>query len=259
LEIGGEYVVGRQLRIAALYMVGSVRACLAASNPTDLAGSISIDLLPDPHRFGWMVPRAGFGLDLYECGRDAELKLESGSMTTAQAQLVACWTVARAALGADAGGDDLREVDDVVHGEDPLPSRQEAGSSPENGEGSSIGPGPPHSPDPYGRALEPFARRGFEAAVVMLTWRTVVFLVMSPDGRRQCFLAVPGPALEAFLDRLKDGAFDRVIRGYLRAGPGARQVAARADGQVVGLFDVLGRRFDLLPIERGPATDRTLV
>ncbi len=254
LEIGGEYVVGKQLRIAALYMVGSVRACLASSNPTDLPESISMDLLPDPHRFGWMVPRAGFGLDLYEFGRDAELKLESGSMTTAQTQLAACWKVAGATLGDDAGGADLREVDDVVYGEDPLPLRQETGSSSE-----PANPGRPHLPDPYGQALEPFARRGFEAAVVMLTWRTIVFLVRSPDGRRQCFLALPGPALEAFLHRLKDGAFDRVIRGYLRARPGARQVAALADGQVVGLFDELGRRFDLLPTERAPMTEWTLV
>jgi len=254
LEVGGEYVAGRRLRIAALYVVGSVRACLAAAHDTDLPASISIDLLPDPHRFGWMVPHAGFGLDLYTSGRGATLMLESGSLTTAQAQLVACWAAARAALRCDASVDDLGEVDRVVHGEDPLPSPLNPETSSDYEAGPPAHPVSDHLPDPYGRALEPWARRGFEAAVVMLTWRTVVFLVMSPDRQRQCFLAVPGPALSALIEGLNQGAFDRVIRAYLHARPGASRVAGRADGRVVGLFDVLGRRYDLLPVERAPVT-----
>jgi hypothetical protein len=126
LELGGEFVDGDRLVVAAIFAVGSIRACqrrleggvAAVSFP----GRLVVDVQRDDQRYGWFVSRSAFATDLYLAGREAALRPQRGSPITAQAHLERCWAAARATLVEDVDETELALVDRVVRSDEPLPA-----------------------------------------------------------------------------------------------------------------------------------------
>lgn len=248
VELGGEYLVGSQLAVAAAFAVGSVRACEIALGtedggapmPTRLAARVE----PAVVRYGWYVDRTAFGGDLYLERRSARLRSTDGVRLSAQQVLESCWEVARAALHGMVEPDEVALVDGVIGGTQPLPSeRVMANESPLPVSTDAL------DPTPYGAALTARERPLFSLAPVMLTWDLAVFLILRRAGGRRAFAAVPGAQLGPFLERLDEGSLDDEIDAYLRQPPAERVLRERAEVSALTLADRIGPRLGLLAPE----------
>jgi hypothetical protein len=107
-------------------------------------------------------------------------------------------------------------------------------------------------PDAYGRMLLGRRRPGLEVTPVMATWGLGVFLVMSADRRRRAFACVPGELLDRFLQLLDGGRLDHLLSAYLALSPSGRSLTQRTQTGFAGLYDTIGQRYELLPLEREP-------
>ena len=248
VELGAEFVDGEHLVGAAVFAVGSVLACrdsLAVGGPRH-AGvpELAVLIAPAVERFGWYVDRTAFGGDLYLQGRSAQLLTTGGERLSAQTHMERCWEVARAAVEGLAAPEELALVRDMVAGARPLPTEQPIGDR------EALDPAAaPLAPSPYGSALAARQRPLFEIAPVMVTWDLTVFVVQDRMRGRRGFAAVPGPQLGPFLSELDLGGLDRVIGGYLGHRPRGRRLHNRSQTLVPGLFDELGPRLALQPLE----------
>lgn len=250
-ELGGEYIDGEPLVAAALFAVGSVRACRDAVAADDerraLPPQLSVRVEPALERFGWYVDRTAFGGDLYADGRSAALRATDGQELTAQAHLEGCWEIAREALEGLAMPEELAVVGNIVAGVRPLPTER-AIDDPAAPPLSRA----PLPPSPYGSALGARERPSFEIAPVMVTWDLAVFMILDRRRTRRAFAAVPGAHLGDFVGDLDSGGLDREIAAYLGGRPRGRRLESRAQTLVPGFFDELGPRLALLPPEFGP-------
>ncbi len=255
VELCGEYVDGARLQAAAAFAVGSVRACAAAAaDPTmgrRLPPRIALTLETAVARYGWYVDRRAFGVDLLSCGRGAPLRLADGGTITAQHHLEQAWRVARAALGRSASAQDLRAADGLVSGSLPLSIE---GSFPE------LEATRQHQliPDVYGRMLLGRRRPGLEVTPVMATWGLGLFLIMSADRQRRAFACVPGELLDRFLQLLDGGRLDHLLSAYLARSPSGRSLTQCTQTGFAGLYDTIGQRYELLPLERDPEERRRI-
>lgn len=238
-ELGGEHVEGDALRAASAYGTGSVLACtriLRDKRGDLLPPLLAVEVVPAVERFGWYVDRRAFGLDLYAEGRAAVLRRADGTLTTAQAHLERCWTVARRELEGRVHRRDLHAADALVGGDLPLPL--------EGGQGASLPR--PIGRTPFGDSLRVRARDGFRATVIVSTWDVSVFVLT--DGMARAIAPIPRALLPRFLAMLDGGDLDDLVTSYLAAPVEGRVVRDRT----VGLYDELGPHRSLLSVERDP-------
>ncbi len=262
VELCGEFAESFTLRAAAAFAVGSVRACAVAvaggrTVRASIPPALTVRLTPDDHRYGWFVDRTAFGQDLYTHGRETPLRLARGGTISAQQHLEAAWQAARSALDGRVDADDLWAPDGMVSGTLPLPTEDSGVAR----EGSIAHRDPPLklSIEPtkmnlFGSFLKARHRPGFDMAPVMMTWDVTVFLVVNPDRTRRAFACVPRAACRRFLNGLVTGRLDLLIDAYLDAPPSDRRLYRRAQTTTPGLYDELGPRRSLLPLERSPRT-----
>ena len=245
LELGGAYATDRALRTALVFAVGATLECLAR---TDVGEGSALPVLaprvePARDRFGVYVDRTAFGGDLYVSGRETALPLRGGGLTDAQTGLARTWAAARATLAGRVGGPELDEVDAVVAGRQPLPC--EYGADIRSTAGTRRRP----TQTAYGLALAARQRPDFALAPVMLTWQLAVFLVA---GQRRVFAAVPGSQLAGFLIALDAGELDASIASYLGQRGLPRTMSHPEQARVAGLWDRIGARRRLLPLDPPP-------
>jgi hypothetical protein len=253
LELGGEFVDGQRLVVAAIFAVGSVRACryrLEKGYQGDFPDRLCVQLQRDDQRYGWFVSRSAFARDLYASGRETPLRLERGSIA-AQAHLERCWSAARATLVRDVAESELELVDEVIRGKEPLPVAHPSVL------GAAAPPDEPVEDDAlaqaFGAAAQAHSRPGYDLAPVMLTWDRAVFVVSTPERNRIAFATVSAPLLPLFFSQLQGGALDEAISSYLELAPGARRLRGwPAAPAIAGLYDDLAPRARLLVPERAP-------
>jgi hypothetical protein len=257
-ELCGEYATGAHLAAALVFAVAAVRVCielvLGRSNCDLDVPKVRTDVVPAVERFGWYIDRSAFGCDLYDRGRHSRLFTVDGLALSAQEVLEHAWAVARPMVADCAMTAELLMVDSVVSGALPLPLE---GSIDEP---SSV----PRQQDPLGgvpggaRAhllLHPRRRSalGLELAPVMVTWETVIFLVIDDPRRRRAFAVVPRRFLGRFVALLDAGEIDEALADYLRVSRGDRVLSRYEQSTTAGLFDRIVSRRALLPVERDPA------
>jgi hypothetical protein len=250
VELGGEFVTGSQLAAAAVFAVGSVRACEAALTgvgdarlPPALLANIERAVV----RYGWYVDRTAFGGDLYRDGRAARLQTAGRTAISAQEVLEVAWDVARAALAGAAGSDELALVSEAVRGMRPLPVERAPGTGwRPRWQGVRL------PPVPHGSAVIPRRRATFGLAPVLLTWDLAVYVVAQRGTSRRAFAAVDGAHLRGFLEALDSGGIDSIVDRYLDAPPARRTILARGDVPGVVLADAIGPRIGLLATEPRP-------
>ena len=255
VELGAEHVEGRALAVAALFAVGSVRACLnhvTASSSLDVE-RVKTCLTPDNRRYGWFIGRGSYGGDLSATGRATELPTRRGGSVTAQIHLERCWRTARSALGSDATLADLEMVDATVFGSGPLP--RQLGSDPHDDARLASVAGAPEPDRAFGSMLKGRRRSGYDVVPIVLSWERAVFVVNPHDRSRPCFANVPGPRLGAFRDLLDSGCLDTLLAQYRTCTAGGRRLDERSRA-ATGLFDVVASRGRLLSPERYPARRR---
>ena len=256
LELGGDFIDGEQLTVVALFVVGTVRACLRVMRGEIgdlLPPSLSPLLASDDRRYGLYISRRAFGPDLYSRGRRCTLTMADGRTISAQSHLEKSWRAARATIGGDATEKELNAGSALVLSSVALPTPRHDTDKRQ----ANTGCVPLTSS--WGTAVRPSRRDVFEMAPVMLTWHVVVFLVLARSRHRHGFVCIPGPCLGSFLRELDRGDFDPLISGYLAVPPSGRLLATMDQALTGGLFDYLGSRADLLPTERDATQARSLL
>lgn len=239
LELCGEHAGGARLRAAAALVAGGARTCAAAGD--GLPPRLAVDVRPATGRYGLFVGRhLAFGFDLYAAPRTAALPLAGGGTIAAQDYLDVTWRAVGAALGADAGAQDLATGDAMVAG--TLPLGVEGSDSTD-----AVAPRPP-SPSPFGAVLGPRHRPGFGVTAEAATWDFTILRLHG--GRRDAFASVPGATLDVFLHQLDAGRLDGLLLGYLDADPTGRVLHARHQALVPDLWDDAVIGAELLPFER---------
>ena len=256
VELGGEFIADEALVAAINFAVGSVLACAwAASRSHFRKGAQTPQLAFEPEpargRFGWYVDRRAFGSDLYLDGRRAPLPLASGGSTTAQQQLEVGWAEARPLVEAQMTVGEIDHLDALVTGTRRLPIEASAPAS------SARLPTSRVRLDPVTDALlEGCGRPGFALAPVMLTWEVAVLLLATTERDRVAFLTVPMAAATEFVRALHCGRLDGLLTRYLALPPAGLLLHHRSQVLRAGIYDCIGPRRNLLPIERTSAPDR---
>ncbi len=249
IELGGEFVEGDTLVVAALLAAGGARACLARvegrREARDLPPELAVEPAPEWRRYGWYVDRRAFGPDLYRDGRRALLTSRRGERLTAQSQLSAAWRSARRELPGDLDRGDLERVDASVSGERRLPLEGGTPALVSAAAAASTGA-------TYGSAIRPRSRGAFDLGAVLATWELSVFVVADRARSRLAFACVPDACLDRFLALVDGGRLDALIARYLAAAPVGRVLDDRAHAQRPGLWDELGARRSLLQPEIRP-------
>lgn len=246
IELGGEYVVGDQLRAAMLMAAAATLVCERAVSSRlvrpSLPRRLQIELAPARARFGYYVDRAALGTDLYERGRTTGIRTRWHRTTTAQEQLENCWAAVRDAAIAIAAPEELAVLDATVAGELPLPLER-----------PSAVPGLLHGAPPEAGAdpLDPVLRPGFRADATVATWS---FTVHRITGSRSLYVCVPARDLRSFHAALRDGRLDGTLTRALAASPTDRVLRSSDQTDDVGVFDRMGDPALLTPEERDPRT-----
>jgi hypothetical protein len=256
LELGGEFVDGDRLAIAAIFAVGSVRACQRRlERGAGLAGfpeRLRVEVERDDQRYGWFVCRSAFATDLYLGGRFAQLARRRGSTISAQAHLERCWAAARPTLVEDISEKELDLVDMVVFGTVPLPAPTPSVARTDDSCVETSFFTRDAADGGFGFALEAHSRPGYELAPVMLTWDRAVFVVSNPTRDRFAYANVPAPLLRNFASQLDEGILDKTITSYLALPSRRRRLDGASTATKAALFDHLAPRAGLLVPERKP-------
>jgi hypothetical protein len=121
-EIGVDYLVGAWLRVAALFVTASVRACAAAvaGRAVALPAVLQVRVDDGVERFGWYVDRTAFGGDLLVNGRATPLATADGRAMNGQEALADAWAAVQPWLDG-AERTDLRLARRMIEGEESLP------------------------------------------------------------------------------------------------------------------------------------------
>lgn len=259
-ELGGEYISGRPLANALVFAVAAVRWCVRTVSTdrwrSDRGGPpiIHARVVPDPERFGWYVDRRAFGCDLYANGRDAMLRTLDGRALRAQAVLESAWDAVREEVAGLVTDDEAASVDAVVRGRTPIPSEIVSDARLTH---PAVVAAVSEVTAEFGHPSQFRPRRRVSAAIeiapVMVTWETVVFMVVDDARSRGAFCVVPRPLLALFLERFDDGQLDDLLSSYLRCTRGDRVISSYEQTKWPTLCDGLTSRRDLLAPERDPA------
>jgi hypothetical protein len=254
LELGGEFVDGDRLVAAAIFAVGSVRACQrwleGGPAKAEFPDRLRVDVQRDDQRYGWYVCRTAFAADLYLAGRETQLQPERGSPITGQTHLERCWVSARANVVGEFDEDELELVDKVVFGSEPLPALTPSTEATSLSFPHAIGVNDDSAARAFGFAARAHARPDYEIAPVMLTWDRAVFVASTPPRDRIAFVFVPSPLLADFASQLDLGVLDESIASYLALAPGRRLLGRASASPRPGLYDHLAPRARLLVPER---------
>ncbi len=255
-ELGGEFIDGRGLVVAALLAAGGVLACLRRvagdRRAGDLPAELSVDLAREWRRYGWYVDRRAFGPDLYDAGRRAILTTTRGERLAAQSILSSAWRAARAQLPRGIDRVDLDRAEAMVSGALPPPCEAECSRLAEDRPAESV----LCECKVYASAIRPRSRPAFELGAVLSTWELTVFVVVDRARTRRAFACVPDPCLGTFLDLLDRGSLDGILERYLAHSPGSRSLEGRHHARRPGLWDRLGPRRSLLQPELVPQGTR---
>jgi len=256
LELGGEFVDGDRLAVAAIFALGSVRACQArlerAGGQAEFPLRLRVNLRQDDQRYGWFVSRSAFASDLYLAGRETRLRPRQAMPISAQSHLERCWAAARASLVGDIDESELALVDTVVGGDEPLPARTPSIALARSSRHQATKVRGDATARAFGFATRAHSRPGYDLAPVMLTWDRAVFVASTPSRDRLAFAYVPAPLLTNFASLLEVGALDETIRCYLALGSGRRRLGPTTSTAEPGLYDLLVPRARLLVAERAP-------
>ena len=179
LELGGDYVEGEQLRAALTYAVAAARCCVMAF----LTKSESALPAPIAGRLERAKDRPGWFIAPNSIGRDA---------------LAHSWHIARDQVVDVADGGELEVVDEMVHGNRPIPREHVCGPD--------LQGTPRRSPFAL---LHPRDRGELQVRVRAMSWAAVAFLVQSAGG--EFHVVIPRRWLASFLDRLDDGTLDDAL------------------------------------------------
>ncbi|HVL89887.1 MAG TPA: hypothetical protein VM841_06595 [Actinomycetota bacterium] len=225
LELGGEYVAGRDdLRAALTYFIAATMAVERGLTLPLLDG----ELAEDPSRGGWFVARTAFGEDLYVEGRMASLRLAGGGRILAGTLLGETWEIARPLIEQHATEEELAMVDDTVAGARALPLERE--------------PGPESELAPASAPVQPFARilderRSNDIGVKpeTVSWEAATLKVTTPA--RSFYARVPLESYAAFATLFERGALDKALRSYGARPPRGRIAALSTPG--IGLYDAI--------------------
>lgn len=233
LELCGEYADGARLRLAALFAVGSIRACAAGEYSPEVAAR----LLPGQERFGYRLHRTeAFGFDSYAAGAADTIDLAAGGG-------VSLAELARTAVDLACDRLEAKERDQrgallqaALAG--PLAPRRQAGPErPGGNPGRSV----------FGDVVDCVQRPGFRVRPEFATWGHTVF--RAERGRQSAAICVEGATLRTFLAELRTGALDSTIERAM--GPGSLAPALGVPGQPVrpGMYGSVADPLALVPEE----------
>lgn len=260
-ELCGEFVHGARLRAALAFAAGSVLATQAQleHRGDDALFPAQLQVLVEQgrQRHGLYVDRTAFGPDIYEHGRETQLRRRDGGTVSAQQHLEHCWRAARSALqAAGISSADLDAADRVVGGSLPLPSelaelddaacaasthRQCGDDCHDQREAATVA-------DRHGLILSPNAPPDLELRPISATWDFAAFEVSSVTApSRSVVVSVPERQLDQFLDRVGDGAFTPILSEYLAQPVTNRVLATSEQTTTPGIFDSVTPNPQLLP------------
>jgi hypothetical protein len=233
LELCGEYVTGERLRLAALFAVGSIRACAAGEHPPRLAAR----LLPGQERFGYRLHRTeAFGFDSYAAaGNHAFPLVAGGSASLGDLARTAVGVACRQLIGT--GPAESRAMLRAAL-EGPL-------HNPEAAEPQAARRSPGRSV--FGEAVEGVQRPSFRVRPEFATWGHTVFRA-ERDGRSAAF-CVEGASLGAFLAELRTGALDSTIERALESGSQAPALGLPGQPVRPGIYGSVADPLALVPEE----------
>lgn len=233
LELCGEFVTGERLRLAALFAVGTVRACAAGEHPPRLAAR----LLPGQERFGYRLHRTvSFGFDSYAAAGNHAFPLAAGG-SASLAGLVRT-SVDLACHHLDAIRADQRAALLRAALAGPLsPPRHRAPGLPARDPGRSA----------FGDVVDGVRRPGFSVRPEFSTWGHTVFRI--ERGDRAASLCIEGAALAPFLSELRSGALDSMIERALRSRTTAPALGPPGQPLRPGIYRSVADPLALVPEE----------
>jgi len=262
LELCLDFVAGDRLAAATTFVVAATAACLGdviGGRRETLPPLLRVVARSPRERSGWHLARRAFGGDPFDPDGSAPLALVGGGTMTAAEHLATAWQAVRGLARGTASDEEAALLDALVEEPATLPidrpsadrrSFHLAGADLSRASGASA----------YGDALVARARPGYEVGLVALTWGFAVYLVLRSRHwlrrERRAFACVPNRHLETFLRRLDSGALDPLLGAYLSSPEGTRSLGLREQTTFPGLFDRIGPRRALLPLEPQVAQPR---
>lgn len=246
LELCGEFIDGKALRVAALFAAGSTAAAAAAVCGPRRAATrllpprLEVAVVPAVGRYGWYVDRRAYGPDLYREGRRAVLRTRDGGTLRAHDALRYSFDAALRHLQTTQT--ELRNATEVVAGDAPLPLESDAAAFADAA--APVDPG-----DEWLGVLRDHHRPRVEAHAVIATWHTTIFEVRASG--RVTYANVPARSLAAFLAQFERGGLDDLLAAYASAPATNRVLRSVADTAQPGLFDRVESGTGLLLPERG--------
>lgn len=238
-EVGGDYVApGDLLGTAGVFFVASFLAVVDAvvgGQPERLPLWFDASRLEvTRQRRGLYVDRGAFGDDLYQRGRDAELKLADGRTATAQRVLEDLWATVQPYAEGVADADELALVVEAVSGVRELPSehsdpdyRQIVARGPLNATVSDV--------HPFATSLRTFEVARSRVSPEIVTWDYIVYRV--DDGVSTRFLNVPRERLADWLEALDSGTAD----SWIGMKTMVDHLAGPSQAREVGIFSTIDR------------------
>lgn len=255
LELCLDYVAGPRMVAVTTFSTAAARACLAAvqGHPVALPPAVRVFGLIPRHRAGWHLARGSFRGDPFATGDGASLELADGRRLSPADHLGLAWGGLRPSARVHASGAEIELVDALASAAEPAPAVDVNESLPNGGDVRDD-----RFAVAFGDALRARERPGYQVASVAISWSFVVFLLLRtrwPRVRqRRAFVCVPRDQLPAFLEALNAGTLDKMLRGYLSTRAKGTVLDRPEQARAPGLFDELGLRRLLLPVE--PAVRR---
>ncbi len=203
LELCGEYVVGHSLVAASVFAVGAVGALQEyIQGRGEIPPFLDAVLEPGRRRYGWYVDRSAFGVDLYDEGRAAPLRLAHGEHMPAGEYLRRCWELARPHARRHATAGEIGLVDRIVAGDADLPL--------EAGESGRLPP--PNAPSHHqiGLAATTLVSPDVRFEPVVATWDWGAWEATTTSG--SVVAAVSRDQFDTFARRARAGELDAAVQ-----------------------------------------------
>jgi hypothetical protein len=283
IELSTAYATGSQLAAALIFAAAAVRRCVAMTHDrgvigaahhsesdggADEYGSIMVpplqsEVVPSSAGSGWFVTPTAFGHDLHAAGRHVALRTLDSMPLSGQEVLQKAWTHVRPMAADCTTPAELELVDSLVAGDLPLPLEGAIDESRMTWANVAItldGRSAVRGMRAGGEARHGDWRRPrrseaakLELAPVMVTWDTVVYIVVDDARRKRAFAVVPRRLLGTWLRLLAGGELDGPLSRYLHFSRGDRVLSTYAQTLTPGLYDSIPSRRALLLRERyGP-------
>ena len=259
VEVGGDFVEGERLALAAVLAVGAVRAAVrstsrsaglvhalrvvrrAAGAPPRLAVTPS----PAVARYGWFIGDDELGVALHRHGGTTRLPLAGGGATAFGDHLRHAWTAARAELG-DVDRAVVARLDALVAAVPAWPTM-----TPVVAGRPAADPDSDPSVRAWVAANREVVRPGFVATPILMSWDFVVLRVRGGD--REAVVSLPRDVLGGAILALESGRLDLLLGGYLASSEDEGRLLASSDqASSAGLFRGIAKGADLALPERQP-------